>query len=245
MKLHILSSSSQGNSYVISSDTSALVIEAGVSVKRVKKALDFNVNKVKGCLISHSHGDHSKYINDFLSAGINCYMSQDTYNELNITSHKLPYILEPNISYTLGDFKIFAFPVKHDVPCFGFLFKHEECGKVLFLTDTAYTPYKATGLNQILIECNYDIDILNENVLSGKIHPIVRERVLRSHMSIETCKDALKANDLSRVNNIILIHLSDSNSNAEDFQKQVFLQTGKTITVADKDITIDFNITPF
>jgi DNA/RNA-binding domain of Phe-tRNA-synthetase-like protein len=56
----------------------------------------------------------------------------------------------------------------------------------------------------------------------------------------------LKANNLSQVNNIVLIHLSDGNSDAEDFQKQVTELTGKTVYVADAGMIIDnFNKKPF
>ena len=45
--------------------------------------------------------------------------------------------------------------------------------------------------------------------------------------------------------NIVLIHLSDSNSDANLFKKEIFELTGKKVTVADKGMTIPFNITDF
>jgi len=64
-------------------------------------------------------------------------------------------------------------------------------------------------------------------------------------MSFATCKEALLANNLSGVNNIVLIHLSDGNSNAREFQRDIHNATGKTVHVADKGMTIFFNKTPF
>ena len=64
-------------------------------------------------------------------------------------------------------------------------------------------------------------------------------------MSLDTCKALLRANDLTAVNNIILIHLSDGNSNAELFKKEVAAETGKKVTIASKGIEIDFGKTPF
>ena len=55
----------------------------------------------------------------------------------------------------------------------------------------------------------------------------------------------LKANDLSAVNNIVLIHLSDTNSNEKQFQKEVFEATQKNVSVATNGMVIDFNKTPF
>ena len=68
---------------------------------------------------------------------------------------------------------------------------------------------------------------------------------LRNHLSYETCLEMLAENDLSKVNNIVLIHLSDGNSNADDFLQGIKAQTGKTVHVADKGMVIDFNKTPF
>jgi uncharacterized surface protein with fasciclin (FAS1) repeats len=64
-------------------------------------------------------------------------------------------------------------------------------------------------------------------------------------MSLDTCKRTLKANDLSQVNNIVLIHLSDGNSDAARFKREVQEVTGKTVWIADAGMEIPFNRTPF
>lgn len=56
MLLKCIASGSKGNSYVLMSDTEILLIEAGVRLLQVKKAIDFQVSKIVGCLISHEHG---------------------------------------------------------------------------------------------------------------------------------------------------------------------------------------------
>ena len=55
MKLFVTSSSSQGNNYIIYNDTECLLIEAGVKLLEIKKALDFKIDKIRGVLISHEH----------------------------------------------------------------------------------------------------------------------------------------------------------------------------------------------
>jgi len=55
MHLQIINTGSSGNGYIISSDTEALVIEAGAKPMDLKKALDFNISKVVGVCVSHSH----------------------------------------------------------------------------------------------------------------------------------------------------------------------------------------------
>jgi phosphoribosyl 1,2-cyclic phosphodiesterase len=244
MKLTVIGSSSAGNGYIIHNDKTALIIECGCSLLEVKKALDFNISKIAGAIVSHSHGDHAGKVNEYLKNGIEVYMSRQTRNEVSYKSRE-PIIIKSNEMIMIGDFKIMPFELKHDVPIFGFLIYHPECGKVLFVTDTYYIPNIFNGLNQIMIEANYDPEILSKNIESGKLSGLVRDRVIRSHMSIETTKEALRSNDLSKVMNIVLIHLSDGNSNANDFKYQVESCTGKKVTIAEKGITIDFNKTEF
>lgn len=60
-------------------------------------------------------------------------------------------------------------------------------------------------------------------------------------MSYETCEKALLSNDLSPAKNIILIHLSDGNSNAAEFKKNIEKSTGKLTFVADRNMTINIS----
>ena len=62
MKLIVLGSSSSGNCYILDNGKEALIIEAGIRFQEVKKALDFNLRKVVGCVVTHAHNDHAKYI---------------------------------------------------------------------------------------------------------------------------------------------------------------------------------------
>ena len=62
MKLKVLGSNSAGNCYILENDKEALIVEAGIDFRNVKKALGFNLSKVSGAIITHQHGDHSKYV---------------------------------------------------------------------------------------------------------------------------------------------------------------------------------------
>lgn len=250
MELSVLGSSSSGNCYILSNDTEALVIECGVSLKEVKKAVDFNIGKIVGAIVSHEHGDHSKYVREFLAARIKVFMSYGTGGALGFVGsehqHLLPVAIVQGLKFMVGNFTILPFEVKHDSnEPFGYLIHHPETGNVLFATDTYYLPYKFDGLTNIMIECNYREDILRRNIEAGKIPYSHYNRLLESHMSFDTCLDALLANDLSKVNNVVLIHLSDGNSNAEEFKRDIHRATGKTVHVADKGLKIPFNKTPF
>lgn len=245
MQLECLSSSSKGNCYVLSNDTEALVIECGVSLLEVKKAVNFNISKIVCALSSHSHSDHSKYVNDFLQARIPVCYSAQTHKEVNPKSSFPPFIVEAGTKYTFGGFTFMPFMAKHDVECHGFLVKHKEIGLLLFVTDSYFIPYTFAGLTNIMIEANYRMDLLQRNIESGKIPEKLRTRTLESHMSLDTCREALLANDLSKVNNIILLHLSDGNSNAGEFKQDIHQATGKRVHIADKGLKISINRTPF
>lgn len=148
--------------------------------------------------------------------------------------------------YQIGEFKIKAFDVEHDAEQpYGFLINHPDSGNILFLTDSYFSEYKFHNLNQVILEINYSNDILDNNINTGKLNPMVRNRIITSHMGIETGIELLKANDLSLVNNIVLIHLSDGNSHAENFRKEIEAVTGKTVSVADKGVEINIDKTPF
>jgi phosphoribosyl 1,2-cyclic phosphodiesterase len=55
MKLSVLASGSSGNGYIIHNNDEAIVVETGVRFTEVKKALDFNISKIRGVVISHGH----------------------------------------------------------------------------------------------------------------------------------------------------------------------------------------------
>ncbi len=246
MKLKIISTGSVGNAYILENATTALIIECGVKFTEVKQAIDFNLNKVAGVLISHEHGDHSKGVKDALAAGLNVYASDGTIAAMGVANHHRATRLFNQTPVQIGEFKVLPFDVKHDcAQPFGFLINHHECGNVLFITDSYYVAYTFKNLHNIIVEANYSKDIVARRLNEGSLHAKVRDRVIESHMSLETCKQLLQANDLTQVNNIVLIHLSDGNSDEARFQKEIAEATGKTVTVARKGIEINFSKTPF
>ncbi|MCC9016965.1 MBL fold metallo-hydrolase [Flavobacterium lipolyticum] len=247
MKLKVISTGSNGNAYILENENEALLIECGVNFKDIKNALNFNFSKVVGCIVTHEHGDHYKSIQSVLDCGIDVYSTQGTFNSTIFPSfgHR-KNVIEKLRVFRIGGYKIMAFAVQHDVADpVGFLIDHPESGKVLFLTDTNYCKYTFPGLNNIIIEANFSKEIIDRKFGAGSAKEFLRDRVLRSHFSLENCKDMLAANDLSAVNNIVLIHLSDSNSNEKQFVKEVYELTGKNVTAAVKGLEIEFNKTPF
>lgn len=248
MQLKILGSSSKGNCYILENENEALIIEAGVNINDIKKALNFSFAKVAGCLVTHEHKDHSKSIEDVMKIGVGVYTSRGTMRVLglNVDHHRL-YTIKAGQVFTAGPFKILPFEIEHDVvEPLGFIINHKDCGNVLFITDSYYVKDTFKNIHNIIIEANFSNEILKERMAGGYIPDYRANRLFKSHMSLETCKKTLKANDLSKVHNIVLIHLSDGNSNATQFKQEIEGLTGKKVTVADEGILIEnFNKTPF
>lgn len=245
MRLKILGSSSSGNCYILYNETEALVIECGVHFKTVKHALGFNLSKVMCAVVTHEHGDHAKYVRNFVDAHILVCMSRGTAQALGYSDREV-MVMPSGSKVTIGGFTIMSFDVVHDAKePVGYLIHHKETGVILFATDTYYLKDTFDNLSNILIECNYSQGLLEENVASGKVHPMQMGRVAKSHMSLETCREVLLTNDLSRVNNILLIHLSSTNSDAKLFQDTISKSIGRSVLVADPGMDIEFNKNPF
>lgn len=246
MILKVLGSSSAGNCYLLENEMETLIIEAGLRFDAIKKGLRFNLRKVCGCLITHEHGDHVKGAKEMLAAGIRVYASPGTHKGLNEflkfpRSHRQIDAI-PGAQFYIGEFRVIPFNVKHDAyqPT-GFLINHPDMGTMAFITDTYYVSNTFRGLNHVIVEANYCQTILDERMANGESPDFLRNRIFKSHMSLATCKDLLKVNDLSNVNNIVLIHLSDSNSDANRFQKEVTEVTGKIVHIAEPGLEVNFS----
>ena len=159
MKLKVLGSGSSGNCYILENRTEALIIEAGISFQEVKIALDFDISKIVGVIVSHEHSDHSKAVKEYEEAGIPAFRPYRSEMERQVR--------------VFGGFVIKSFQLVHDVPCFGFVISHLECGKLVYISDTEYVKYRFKNLNHILVEANYSKDLLSksEEAVKKKTEP--------------------------------------------------------------------------
>jgi len=227
-----LASGSRGNCYRIDDNSTPLLLECGISYKEIQFGLVFTLSVIAGCLISHEHQDHCRAVKDLMKAGIDCYMSQGTAETLGVSGHRL-HIIKARQQFRLGAWTILPFETQHDAAePLGFLMANSAGEKLLYATDTYYIRYRFQGLTHIMIECNYSMDILNKNVEAGLVESALKSRILKSHFSLENVKEFLKANDLSKVQEIWLLHMSDNNSNAERFKREVMELTGKPTYIA-------------
>ena len=222
MQLTVLGSGSSGNCYLIHNETECLILDAGIPSIDVQRALDYNIQNIVGVLVTHAHGDHAKYAKDFAKMGIPVIK---------------PYE-KPIDTITLGNFKIQPFGVEHDVPCFGFMVKHEEIGKLIYITDTTHVVHKFSQLNHMLIEANYDKTLIDDTQANAT-------HVRQGHMEIGETIKFVKANNCNSLRNVVLVHLSNANSNEQQFIDAIQKCVNCDVYAADKGLQIRLSKYPF
>ena len=230
LQINPIASSSQGNCYVLQEGDSMLMIECGLRLKEISQAVNFGLHDMSGCLISHMHADHSKAVKDLARLGVGCYMSKGTREALGIKHHRIKEV-EAGEQFNVGSWKVLPFETIHDAAePLGFLIAKGQ-NKILFATDTAYIRPRFKGLTHIMVECNYHAPILDDNIQRGAVAWAMRNRLVRSHFSLDNVLEFLKANDMSTVQGIWLMHLSDHNSDEKMFKRKVAELVGRPVYV--------------
>ena len=217
MKFEALASSSSGNAYIVSDNDTRILLECGVSHKKLQKLSGFSLSEFQACIVSHEHKDHAKAVADLISRGMAVYMSQGTAEALETDAVNL---IEHMEQFNVGSLDIVPFTTFHDAAePLGFLIKSRVDGDVLaFATDTVNLRYRFPGLNILAIEANYDKSILER---CERMPEKVRHRITNSHMEIDTLCDYLRSLDLSRCRELYLLHLSDATSHEGHFINKV------------------------
>lgn len=231
MEIKILGSGSDGNAYLVTSGQTTLLLDAGLPYNQLQKKSGFKLFSLDGCLITHEHGDHSKAVSKLLGHGTSCYMSTGTAQALDVISDPFCYQVSEK-AFEVGRAKVKAFKTIHDAAePIGFYISLNQ-NKLLYMTDTAYSKYTFKGLTHILVECNYAGDIIDKNVTAGVVPSKLRKRIQETHFSLENVKDFLKANDLTKVKEIWLCHLSNNNSDAARFKREIEQTSGRPVYIA-------------
>jgi len=223
-------SSSHGNFYQVAGGSSRLLLECGLPIAEIKRYLDFDMSNIAGCLLTHEHMDHAKSAREIMYHGVDLYCSHGTAEKLDLSGHRL-HIIKAMEQFSIGPWSIMPFDTQHDCSePLGFLIANKE-SKLLFATDTYFIKPRFAGLTHVCVECNW-----SKESLSPGLDPVRRKRLMESHMSLETLKGFLLANDLKNVKEIHLLHLSDENSDAERFESEIQALTGIPVFVAPRRV---------
>lgn len=234
-----LASGSAGNSYAVDDGESVLLLEAGIRKKKLLSGYADLLDRVAGCLVTHEHMDHARAMDDLCSYGIDVYASLGTIEAVKVRPSKLyPHLhryhmIRAGTQVRIGSWIVLPWQAQHDAaePLGFLLYSQRTRERLLFATDTYYIPNRFPQLDYIMVECNYDMSILLRNIAEGVTPESLKPRLLQSHFSLDNVRAFLSANDLSRVQHIYLLHVSDGNGDREAFGRDIKALTGIPVTV--------------
>lgn len=228
MEIQVLGSGSSGNCYLLKNKGATLLIECGIPYKQIIKSLKFQ--RPDGCLITHEHKDHSYSIRKILKNNINCYMSAGTAKALDVVDHyrvNTENIIKNDLwaAMAIDSIHDAIEPVNYLINIGG--------ETVLYITDTPYVKYnfKNIKVDYLMIETNYIKEILDRNTRDEVINLSLRNRIVKTHMSLDTVKEFIKVNEFKNLKKIYAIHLSDTNSDAARIKKELETLTGIPVEV--------------
>ena len=225
-----LYSGSSGNSSLVQSDTTKILIDAGQSTKKIIEALDsikIDPATIDAIIITHEHSDHTKGLGNFSKKyEIPVYANKETWDAMPKQMEK---ISKENIKFftfkdfEIGDIKIKAFPIPHDAanPC-GFNLYHDN-KKMSLVTDIGHiTPEIMTNLKNssfLLLESNYEPEILK----CSQYPYILKERIKgpNGHLSNSDAGKTISYLSSHGLKNVMLGHLSKENNFPELAYKTV------------------------
>lgn len=237
MTFTALASSSHGNAYIVEDSRTSLLVECGVSYRKLQSLFRLAGRKITdmtACLISHEHKDHAGCFERILAAGIPVWSSDGTAAALEceeLEVFELPVGANVGKAERFGTLEVLPFRTLHDArrPV-GFLIRSTEDGdKLVFATDTANLRYRFPGVTLLAVEANYMDEILAR---CTHIPDKVVRRIRNSHMEIGTLCGWLSTLNLDRCRQIYLLHLSDSTSHEAEFVQKVSSVTGGIPTCA-------------
>ena len=212
MNASILASGSKSNCYAFCDGKATILIECGLPIQKTLARLGYRLPDA--ILVTHEHGDHAYAAKDFLSRGVEIYMTAGTAQALKIKRHNL-HIVKPNETFDVCGHRVTAFEVKHDA--------QEPVNFIvddtLFLTDTGEIPEVKGNFRRVLIEANYDI----ASLLGADIPDSQKRRVRENHLSIKQTCNFLKT--LDEPDEVRLIHISKRHGDGQDFVERVKAET--------------------
>jgi len=228
MQINHIASGSKGNCIVVGDGHSKLMLDAGLSYSKLSREVRFS--EMAGVFITHAHGDHSKAVPELLRRGVKVCMSQGTADGLGFDAGVT--IVEHAKQIRVGSWFVMPFDAVHDAnEPLGFLFQSRQTGeKGVYLVDSGYVKYDFSGVHYILIEANYSETLLEK---SGD-KKWLKERIRTNHLSLDDLITFFDTSDMSKAEEIWLLHLSSRNSNEAEFKDTIQRRYGVPVyTISD------------
>ncbi|MBU9722329.1 MULTISPECIES: MBL fold metallo-hydrolase [Bacillaceae] len=252
LRFSVLASGSTGNAIYVESDNQRLLIDAGLSGKKIEQCfekININPKDLNGILVTHEHSDHIKGVG-ILARRYNLpiYANEKTWKAMQSSLGTIPieqrFHFETGKTKSFGNMEVESFGVSHDAaePMF-FTFAHGD-RKLAVITDTGYVSERIKGVtkeaNTFIFESNHDMDMLR----MGKYPWSVKRRILGDEGHVSNVDAGLALADILTDSpaNIYLAHLSLDN-NMKDLARMTVHQTleekgyeiGKQVKLFDTD----------
>ncbi len=227
MDFYSIASGSSGNCIYIGSDSASVLIDAGISCKRITEGLGRigrSLEDITAILVTHEHSDHIAALGVLSRrASIPVYATSSTirqilrYAPLGAVDESLFHPIDADLPFSVGDLQIEAFRTSHDAA--DPVAYRVECGgrSAAVATDmgcySRYTLSHLKDLDVVLVEANHD-----ENMLQAGPYPYpVKRRILseKGHLSNVSCGMLLAQILNDHMKMAYLGHLSKTN-NYED-----------------------------
>ena len=215
-----LGSGSKGNSTVIRSATTTLLVDCGFSRRKTIELLarrGIQPEHLDAVLVTHEHRDHGKGVS-LLSEKfrIPIYTSRGTGDALSL-SREFAVPIKDGSKFSVGDIQVHATGVPHDaVEPLQFVFSNHgyrfglltDCGHI---TPSMLDAYRAC--NALLLESNHDTEMLNY----GPYPPMLKDRVggLYGHLSNAQSREFLKSVMHAGLGTVAIGHISEKNNDLQ------------------------------
>jgi phosphoribosyl 1,2-cyclic phosphodiesterase len=213
MILKTLGSSSHGNCSYLETDTSILMIDAGIKAQKIFN--NINLDKLDGVLLSHAHGDHVSGVKDFskyLNSKIKFYGNDECLEVVDIP-HTKKVVLEELKPISIGEWQVIPFEVAHDKKCYNYIIKNLVSDSViLILTDVGYIDNIKLNveIDYMITEFNHQEDVLEELIELNDENAFRYKRTLglKGHLGERRLIRFLENNVGINTKKIILSHIS-------------------------------------
>lgn len=234
LKFLSFGSGSSGNCYFLTTGNTSILIDAGISIKVLKRTLrtfDISIDQIDAVFVTHDHADHIKAVgnlaNDYgklvystekVHAGINsnyCMTSKLTEEHIRI--------VEKDVPLQFGDMLITPFDVPHDSSdCVGY---RVEADGVVFclITDaghvTSIMEEQVAKANYLVLEANHDEDMLMMGTYPAYLKGRIRGE--RGHLCNRESARLLAEHATPKLKHVWLCHLSEENNHPELARKTI------------------------
>lgn len=236
MQVHVLASGSRGNATLVTYKGTSILIDAGISCKRVvdeMKALQLDASQLDGIFLTHEHTDHVAGVAQLLKRfSIPLYTRKKTWQALasKIGEYRDCMVEITDKEVSVGHLTVQPFSTYHDAvdPCGFSCYGGSE--KMSLLTDTGMVDRRIIAemedSSYLVLEANHDLDMLRE---SDKYPMMLKRRIAGNygHLNNEQTAEILLYLTKKKERNVILAHRSADNNTMATIERTLQLYINK------------------